>query len=71
MENKQSICDSLTAAINKTRAGNDIGYLRYDDEAEVVCVYFGRNTSPSKEINVSGDSGWAMIKDIVNHLDIG
>jgi len=71
MENKQRICNFLTTAIRETRAGDDIGYLEYDEEEEVVKVYFDKNTFPSQIINVAMDSGWAMIRDIVKQLDIG
>jgi len=71
MENKQHICDLLTAAIRETRAGDDLSHLEYDEDVELVNVYFGTNTFPSKNINVAADSGIAMIRDIVNKLDIG
>lgn len=71
MENKQRICDLLAAAIGETRAGDDLSYLEFDEDAEVVKVYFGSNTFPSKVINVACDSGWAMIRDIVKRLEIG
>lgn len=71
MENKQHICDLLTAVISETRAGDDLSWLEYDEDEEVVKVYFNQNTFPSKVINVACDSGWAMIRDIVKRLDIG
>lgn len=67
---KQIILNKLCEAIHMTTAGDDLVALRYDPEAETVhadfeCAYDAR------QINVAKDSGWAMIKDVVNNLDIG
>ena len=67
---KQAICDLLLKAIQQTTAGNDVTALRYDPEKEVVYVDFECSRG-GRVINVACDSGWAMIKDIVNHIDIG
>ena len=69
-QSKQIICDLLGEAIAATTAGDDLEALRYDPVAEVVHVDF-RDAYDARQINVSMDSGWAMIKDIVNHIDIG
>lgn len=37
---------------------------------EIVHADFA-NAYDARQINVAMDSGWAMIKDIVNHIDIG
>lgn len=67
---KQAILNELCETIHMTSAGSDLVALRYDAEKEIVhadfeCAYDAR------QINVALDSGWAMIKDVVNHLDIG
>lgn len=67
---KQVICDLLCKAIQATTAGDDLEKLRYDPVAEVVHADF-REAYDARQINVAMDSGWAMIKDIVNHIDIG
>ena len=67
---KQVICDLLGAAIAATTAGDDLEELRYDPVKEIVHADF-REAYDARQINVAMDSGWAMIKDIVNHIDIG
>ena len=68
-ENKQQILDALLVAIQSTRAGDDVTKLEYNAESETVNVYF--NGALGRRINVAMDSGIAMIKDVVNHIDIG
>ena len=70
MENKQLICDLLLDAIRQTRAGDDVTALRYIAEEEAVHADF-ESGKDGRIINVALDSGWAMIKDVVNNLDIG
>lgn len=70
MEKKQEVLDLLLQAIQRTSAGNDVTALRFDPVKEMVHVDFetGRD---GRIINVAMDSEWAMIKDVVNHIDIG
>lgn len=67
---KQIICDRLCEAIQQTSAGDDLVALRYDPDTEIVHADF-REAYDARHINVSMDSGWAMIKDIVRQIDIG
>ena len=67
-EDKQEICNLLTQAIKKTRGGSDLSMLQYDADAEKVTAYF--MGGGWREINVALDSGFSMIKDIVNHFGI-
>lgn len=67
---KQAVLDLLLKAIQRTRAGEDVTALRYDPEKEVVHVDF-LNGKDGRIINVAMDSDWAMIKDVVNHINIG
>ena len=67
---KQIICDRLCEAIQQTSAGDDLKALRYDPQKEIVHADFA-NAYDARQINVAMDSGWAMIKDIVNHRDLG
>lgn len=67
---KQTICDLLCKVIQQTTAGDDLVALRYDPIAEIVHADF-QNAYDARQINVAYDSGWAMIKDIVNHINIG
>lgn len=70
MESKQKILNALLIAIQTTRAGRDVTDLRYDEKDETVHVDFesGRD---GRVINVACDSGIAMIRDVVDHIDIG
>ena len=69
-KSKQIICDLLCVAIKATSAGDDLVALRYDPDTEIVHADF-RETYDARQINVSRDSGWTMIKDIVRQIDIG
>ena len=67
---KQIVLDLLLAAIRRTSAGEDVTALRYDAETETVHVDF-ESGKDGRIINVALDSEWAMIKDVVDHIDIG
>lgn len=67
---KQCILDQLLTAIRMTEAGMDVTALRYDEKAEMVHVDF-ESGEDGRIINVKMDSGFGMIKDVVNNLDIG
>lgn len=64
-EDKETICKLLCKVLQKTRGAADLVSLTYDSESEIVTAAFEGGT---KKINVSMDSGTAMIRDIVNHL---
>lgn len=64
-ENKQLILDQLLPALQKTRALHDLVNLQYDLEKELVHAVFAGG---EKIVNVSGDSGTAMILDVVTHI---
>ena len=68
-EDKQRTCDALTVALATTRQFDDLLRLEYvkAGENEVVIPHFcGGKGLP---INVHLDSCWALIKDVVNHLE--
>ncbi len=67
MEDKQTICDALTTALRWTRHFEDLAYLKYDDKSETVLVQFENGCT--RTINVAMDSGYAMIHDIVEHIN--
>lgn len=74
MEDKQKILDSLLVAIRQTKAGEDVTHLEYVNEGparEEVMVFFRDNGYPGRVINVAMDSGIAMLRDVLNHIDIG
>lgn len=69
MENKQAICDHLCKALRATSYGSDIVILTYaaisETEERVIVTY---KSGYNKEINVSLDSGYAMIRDIMKNV---
>ena len=69
-EDMQKTCNDLTIALRGTREFHDLTMLEYvkDKDFEVVIPHFrgGRGAS----INVSLDSAWALIKDVVNHIGV-
>lgn len=65
-ENKQEICDSLCATLQKTRDQRDLLSLTFDEALEIVIAEY--TDGEKKEIGVWGDSGVALIKDIIEEL---
>lgn len=72
MEDKQKICNLLLATLQATREYSDLGSLtyvkpkqpnRYDSYVEARFRSGGKRI-----INTSMDSGYAMIRDIMNHI---
>lgn len=67
-ENKQHICDLLTETLKATRDQHDLVRIRYEeigpDHQQVVLDYEGGHRS----INVSLDSGIAMVRDILRAI---
>lgn len=70
MDDKPKIIDFLEAALRATSYCSGLASLEYDDEAETVTAVFYSKTGvkSTKVINIEGDSGIAMIKDIINKL---
>ena len=69
MEDKQMICDKLTEALKLTRQYEDLQsliFMRKDVDHETVTALFA--SGGTREINVSMDSGSAMIRDILKAL---
>ena len=65
-ENKQEICDSLCATLQKTHDQRDLVSLTLDKRQETVTAKYA--DGDEKEINVWGDSGVALIKDVIEQL---
>lgn len=65
-ENKQEICDSLCATLQKTRDQRDLVSLTFDKTLEIVIAEY--TDGDEKEISVWGDSGVALIKGIIEEL---
>lgn len=68
-ENKQAICNELVEVLRMTRYFSDLQRLDYhkenDSDEDVIAVF----ENYTKSINVSMDSGIAMIRDILNQID--
>ena len=68
-ENKQRICDLLAEALRNTSDQSGLIGIRYErlseDSERAVVGYINGCT---RIINVSMDSGIAMIRDIVGHI---
>lgn len=62
-EDRQLICDRLLDALQITRAFDDLLELAYFPARETVPAIF--ENGMKKTANVSGDSGIAMIRDII------
>lgn len=65
-ENKQEICNSLCATLQRTRDQHDLLALDFDEKLEVVTASYedGREV----KIGVLWDSGVAMIADIIREI---
>lgn len=68
-EDKQETCNALTIALRTTKEFHDLTLLKYvkDGDHEVVIPHF-RGGSRGKSINVSLDSCWALIRDVISHI---
>lgn len=70
MENKQAICNEPCKVLQMTTYGEDIVALHYCSQGieypESVIVQY--KSGYSKEINVSMNSGYAVIKDIMRNV---
>ena len=69
MEDKQYICDMLLNTLKATYSYRDLVDITYikskeSDESHVVIHYL----SGTRIICTTMDSGFAMIKDIINHI---
>lgn len=73
-EDKEKIVEMLLPVLQQTRAGCDITELRYEktmmpNMEQVVCkMEHGRETT-AMYIDVTADSGTAMIRDIIKRIE--
>ena len=69
-EDKRLIAQKMFELLRETRAFNDIDSLHYEKIGDCMCneyiylEYKDKNKNP-KRVNVSGDSGVAMIIDVL------
>lgn len=69
MENKKEICKALLPVLQMTRNLHDLADIQYiasEDGRETVIAVF--DSGYTKLVNVSMDSGTAMIMDIIGKI---
>ena len=66
MENKENIVMRLKLLLKVTRAGSAIEDLILNDKQDMVIIQFDNGNS--KKIDIAGDSGIAIIKDVISRL---
>lgn len=69
-ENKEDISNQLAEALKRTRMWDDITRLKYikeDSGSEYVYVDY-KGKPAARRINVTCDSGWQLIKDVIKAL---
>ena len=68
IENKAKICSALCETLKLTRAGEDLTALQYiqKEDREMVILVF--NDVHYIKVDVTADSGIAMMKDILKEL---
>lgn len=66
MEDLQKVCDLLTDTLRETRNLRELKKLYYDKSTEIVTATF--ECGGIKIANVAGDSGTAMISDIIRQV---
>ena len=70
MEDMQEICDRLLVTLKATRYYKNLralAYVRTKAGSEIVIAEWGRGRQ--QEINVTMDSGVAMVRDIVREME--
>ncbi len=65
-ENKQDIVSKLSTLLKATRAGSGIDKLELTADEKEVRITF--KSGFGKSVNVAGDSGIALIKDVISRL---
>ena len=65
-EDKAEIVDRLQNLLKATRAGNDIDRLVLSGDRKAVTIR--RRGGSERRVNVEADSGYAIIKDVMNAL---
>ncbi len=69
MEDKQNICDLLCKTLQATRNHEDLESLTYCKELGIEMVVAKWRNGGHREMNVFMDSGEAMIRDILYHIN--
>ncbi len=67
-EDKQEICNNMRVLLLSTIAGQSVRAIGYDaDREEVKILYLGGRL---QRINVAGDSGIELIKDVLKYANL-
>lgn len=66
MENKEEIIKYLTLLLSVTRAGSDVADLILNERQDKVTILFKQGGR--REVNIAGDSGIAIIRDVVGKI---
>lgn len=66
MENKQDIVKRLKLLLIATRAGSNIEDIVLNEKQDKVTITFIHGGS--RQVDIAGDSGIAIIKDVVSRL---
>lgn len=66
MENKRDIVKRLKFLLMVTRAGSNIEDMVLNEKQDEITIIFKQGGS--RRINIAGDSGIAIIKDVINRL---
>lgn len=65
-ENKESIVVRLKLLLDATRAGSGIEELILNEKQDKITILF--ETGSTREVNIAGDSGIAIIQDVIRRL---
>lgn len=66
MEDKREILVHLKWLLKATRAGSDVDNLLLSNDEKTVSIVF--NSGYSKDVNIEGDSGIAIMQDVAKAL---
>lgn len=66
MENKEDIVKRLKLLLVATSAGRNISDLVLSENQDKVTIVF--HQGGTREVNIKGDSGFTIIKDVMNAL---
>lgn len=66
MENKKEIVFRLKILLKATRIGDNIKDMVLSEDSKEVTILF--RAGGSRKVNIEGDSGYAVIKDVMAAL---
>lgn len=66
MENKEDIVKRLKLLLMATRAGSNVADLILNERQDEVTILF--KAGGDRKVNIAGDSGIAIISDVIRYL---